>query len=370
MNHKFNTSFFFVILLLTPLKIYSLEIDEKLTIRMLNVSDSRRTILVNRGLEDGVVVDDHAVFFLTPGVLARGVAVRVAPTRSVWSLYRLVDPEGVYEGRVANLKKTRPVRLTEDKTRELDLFDRGGIIDPPTGIRLAPGARDLPEGFELTEIEKREREEFYEMMSDGRVSSSYSRGIHRKTWELWSLISFNSMNTTSALDEGDEVSGTSTNMDLSAGIEKYRIFGDQALTPLSVTLFVHRSNQKAKTVQGSEISQDALGVGVGAHYHLFNDPLSFGALIGYLGISGGLGQSKDQFSLQTGTSSADEEPLDGSFNFFSLGLGMKYYLPSGFGFRGLIDYYRRGEKYVFDDDSEYTKVMSGPRIQAGLSWRW
>ena len=42
-----------------------LEIDEKLTLRILDVSDTKRTILINRGLEDGLVVGDHAKLYLS-----------------------------------------------------------------------------------------------------------------------------------------------------------------------------------------------------------------------------------------------------------------------------------------------------------------
>ncbi len=346
---------------------FALEIDERLTMRVLKTSDSKRTILINRGLEDGITVDDHVKFYLTTGVLARGVAIRVAPTRSIWSLYRLVDSDGIYEGRVMNLKKTRPIDLTADRSRELDLVDRGGAIEVPATIRLAPGAHDLPEGFDPSDLTEADRDDFRDLRTSRLETPS---GRLRQTWEVWGQLSFSAMTTNSDIDEGQTFDGSNTNMDVTVGIEKYGLFNSDFLGKMSFSLFIHRSNQKATTVLGSEISLDALGYGVGANYHFINDPQAFGQFIGYASLNAGVGQSSDQVIFQSGSSTVEEDPLDGTFNFFSVGVGLKYYLSNGFGFRGLVDYYQRAESYLLDDDSEYTKTLGGPRVQAGISWRW
>ena len=100
-------------------KTFALEIDEKLTIRFLKVSNSKKTILVNRGSEDGLVVGDHAKFFVTSGVVARGVVEKVSPSRSVWSLYRVVDPAEITDDKVLNLKIASAVKITEDPTKSM-----------------------------------------------------------------------------------------------------------------------------------------------------------------------------------------------------------------------------------------------------------
>jgi hypothetical protein len=63
---------FLILLLLFPQLVFSLEIDEKLTLRILKISKTKRTILINRGIEDGLAEGDHAKFFDQSGVLARG----------------------------------------------------------------------------------------------------------------------------------------------------------------------------------------------------------------------------------------------------------------------------------------------------------
>ena len=46
----------FILLLLSmfSMSLFALEIDEKLTFRLLRSSSSKKTLLVNRGLEDGL----------------------------------------------------------------------------------------------------------------------------------------------------------------------------------------------------------------------------------------------------------------------------------------------------------------------------
>ncbi len=97
----------------------ALDIDEKLTLRLLNVSGTQRTVLVNRGAEDGLVVGDHAKFFITAGVIARGVVEKVSPTRSVWSLYRIVDSNEIVKDKVLNIKISTPAKITDDPTKSL-----------------------------------------------------------------------------------------------------------------------------------------------------------------------------------------------------------------------------------------------------------
>jgi hypothetical protein len=97
----------------------ALEIDEKLTLRFLKVSTSKKTVLINRGAEDGLVVGDHAKFYITSGIIARGVVEKVSPSRSIWSIYRVVDPNEITEGKVLNLKIASPVKITTDSSKSI-----------------------------------------------------------------------------------------------------------------------------------------------------------------------------------------------------------------------------------------------------------
>src|SRR4051812_7385275 len=86
--------------------LWALAVDEKLPLRILKSSDSKKTVLINRGIEDGLVVGDHAKFFLTTGVVGRGVVIKASPSRSVWSLYRVISPTELVADKVMNLKIT------------------------------------------------------------------------------------------------------------------------------------------------------------------------------------------------------------------------------------------------------------------------
>ena len=61
----------FLFIFLFSSTLFALEVDEKLTLRFLRASSSKKTILINRGLEDGFAEGDHAKFYIDSGVIAR-----------------------------------------------------------------------------------------------------------------------------------------------------------------------------------------------------------------------------------------------------------------------------------------------------------
>ena len=90
--------------------------------RVLDVSTSKKTILVNRGKEDGLRIDDHAKFSLPEGILARAILVRLSPGRSVWSIYKFYQKDKIVENIIITLKTTSPLKLTPDPTKNLDIL--------------------------------------------------------------------------------------------------------------------------------------------------------------------------------------------------------------------------------------------------------
>ena len=96
--------------------------DLRLVSRILDVSTSKKTILVNRGEEDGLKLDDHAKISLPEGLLARALLVRLSPGRSVWSIYKFYQKEKVVENIIVTLKTTPPLKLTPDPTKNLDVL--------------------------------------------------------------------------------------------------------------------------------------------------------------------------------------------------------------------------------------------------------
>ncbi len=109
-------------LLISFSSLYSLELDEKLFARILDTSDSKRTILVNKGREHGLVKGDHAKFSTPEGMFGRAVVVKISPSRSVWSIYRPVDESKIVAKMAFVLKIATPIKLTTDESRELGIL--------------------------------------------------------------------------------------------------------------------------------------------------------------------------------------------------------------------------------------------------------
>tara|TARA_R110000868_G_scaffold75979_7_gene218913 strand:- start:1875 stop:3017 length:1143 start_codon:yes stop_codon:yes gene_type:complete len=377
--------FLTMVFALCSFKSMALEIDEKLTVRLLRLSVSRKTILLNRGLEDGLVVGDHAKFYLTTGVVARGVVQKVSPTRSIWSVYRVVDSDVLRTDQVLNLKISPPVKLTDDPSQSF--ISQATKLDEETGIPLADGANDIV-GADLS---KEEAGEFatvavgdnapksapsdfpseMPMNTSGEVVVRSGSGLSpTRTLETFGMVHFNALSTSSDLGEDGTTSGSDSSVDFSLGIEKYFNRTSGFLRDLSIFGYVHSASSASSSAQGTEVSSSVFEYGAGLNYHFLAAPLAYHAMIGYVGVAMGIGSTEDTITDTTGAAS-EPATLSGSANFFSLGGGIKYYLPNGFGMRAYLDYYRRGESYVIEDEEgEYTKVVSGPRVQLGLSYRF
>jgi hypothetical protein len=97
----------------------ALEIDSKVLGTIIKVSESKKTILINKGTEQGIRKELHAKLSLPSGVIARGIAVKVSPSRSVWSLYRIWKVDKVEKDVAVLLKISKPVKLTSDESKSL-----------------------------------------------------------------------------------------------------------------------------------------------------------------------------------------------------------------------------------------------------------
>ena len=110
-----------LLLLLLPLSSQG-DSDLRLVGRLLSVSDSKKTILFNRGSEDGLELDVHAKFSLPEGILARALLVRISPSRSVWSIYKFYQKDKIMKNIIITAKTTPPLKLTQDVSKNLDIL--------------------------------------------------------------------------------------------------------------------------------------------------------------------------------------------------------------------------------------------------------
>jgi hypothetical protein len=121
---------------------WALEDDRRMIVRILSVSSSKKTILINRGREEGVKMGDHAkISNPVDGYFARGVVSRVSPTRSVWSLYRIINPKPIIENAVITVKAASKVKLTRDESKAIGLLANSY----KKASKLDPTAEDTPE---------------------------------------------------------------------------------------------------------------------------------------------------------------------------------------------------------------------------------
>jgi hypothetical protein len=144
-----------LIFLLFAVDALALELNEELlNVRVLAVHPNN-VVIMNRGLEDGVVVGSHARLRGTGGYAARGICVRSGIMASHWRLYRVVDPTliskdlsytlvGMDASEVAP-QAERYQDFREDKT--LPPFDETKLIGAPVAREPGPAASasaDLP----------------------------------------------------------------------------------------------------------------------------------------------------------------------------------------------------------------------------------
>lgn len=383
----------------------ALEIDEKLTLRFLKISSTKKTILINRGGEDGLVVGDHAKFFITAGVIARGVAEKVSPSRSVWSLYRIVDPNEIVQDKVLNLKIASPVKITDDPSKSLKEEVIPGGTDT---IAVEPGTEgEATEDADVNTINDADREELKnlggsddvevddEMASVKEVAppkktkpiktaggkrasknsnvsmtssgnEDYVSKDTSKNWEVWGALALNSLTGTSKSTAANSVSSSSSasgGLDISGSVEKYFLKSTGFLKDMSFNIFIHKSTLEIGETTKSSV--DLFEYGLGANYHFYNPPSAIGRAIGF-----------GTFSIGKGSSTATETPevgdaitAEGSSSFFSVGAGAKYNFQNGFGIRGVVEYYSSTHEYAFED-STTTVEFTGPRVQFGVAYRF
>jgi hypothetical protein len=372
--------------------VHALEIDEKLTLRFLNVSATQKTVLINRGGEDGLVVGDHAKFFITAGVIARGVAEKVSPSRSVWSLYRIVDPTEIVKDKVLNLKIATPVKITDDPSKSLKEEPIPGGTDSMSTEDAAPAAS------EEVAVSDEDRDElkglgFDEDAGEAAPAKSSAKTAAKtkskkgsakqttviedvtpayatssKSWEVWGTMYVNALSGTvdSGSETSESTSATASAIDFSGGIEKYFVNNNNFLKEFSILAFIHKKSvESGDTIQSKT---DWLEYGLGVNYHFYNSAAAVNRLIGYGGLTVGKGTATVS-SKTVSNNIGEEQSAEGSNTFFTVGVGAKYVLSNGFGVRASLDYYSSNESYEFEETTT-TRTLAGPRVQFGLSYRF
>lgn len=344
-------------------QVLALEVDEKLTVRVLKTSESRKTILINRGTEDGLVEGDHARFIVTAGIVARAVLVKVAPTRSVWSVYRLVNADFIVNDAVMTIKITPAVKITKDDTQSLvqeDTPTKLPVEPQALGIPLAEGAQDIVPGTDTVDG-----------ISDGDLRGLEDVTIVERNFEIFSFLNISGLTSSTKSDVGDrKFSNSQASHHIGLGGELYSRREREWYSRFSLLGAVSFIRTNAQSYNGFASTNDVTEFSFGTNWHPGKMPSATYEFIPYVHLSFNLGSVRSSASGGNGTS-GDDESANGSTTGLSLGFGFKYYSREGFGARALVDYYVRNEKFQRDeDDLSFDRATAGPRLLLGLSYRW
>ncbi len=340
---------------------FALDVDEKITMRILSLSSTKKTALVNRGLEDGLVVGDHAKFFLTTGVVARAVVIKASPTRSVWSIYRFINKNVVEVDRVMSLKITTPVRITEDESKSIKYQAQQVDIDEGN---IALEERSIGGGHS----EDLNKLEGHSENAPERVATIRSGHFWNRTFEIWAGVNYQSLSGTSETTSNSTVQTSYaiqfTTLDVTAGLEKYFPNSNSWIESFSIGGIFRYAASGSPIVSSNStfnIAGDWMDFGLSIAWHFGNSPFAYHKMIGYVPFSIGLGGGS--------TEDTSQSVAAGTSTFYSLGIGFKYYIFSGFGMRALVNYFARTETYPYDNFDDIRSI-SGPRFEVAFSYRW
>jgi hypothetical protein len=350
-----------LLVLILPFTVFGLEVDEKLTVRLIKTSESRKTVMVNRGTEDGLVEGDHAKFVVTAGVVARGVIVKISPTRSIWSIYRLVNADFIVNDSVMTIKITPAVKLTKDESQALIQEDTPSRVTPSTelGIPLAEGAQDLTPGTESVEDLK--------ALTESEVLTLVERNR-----EILGVVNISGLKSKSSTDSGsDSFNNSYAYHHIGIGGEFYPQREREWYSKFSLIGSVNIMRQDAQAYNGSSSTNDVTELMLGTNWHPTKLPSMVMEFIPFINLGVTMGTVKSSFTPGAENAGGPSYSSSGTTNGFVLGFGYKYYLAKGFGIRASLDYYTRNESYKADDLlNKHTRSIAGPRVMIGLSYRF
>ena len=349
---------------------FALEVDEKLTVRLLKTSETRKTIMVNRGTEDGLVEGDHAKVIVTAGIVARGVCVKVSPSRSVWSIYRLVNADFIVNDAVMTIKISPPVKVTKDETQSIVQEDTPSKVttgDAATlGIPLADGAQDLDANAAAAAAGTSEGD--LKALEDATPAS-----IPEKNVEIFGMLNISGLAASTKTDSGNSSFNNSYSYHhIGLGGEFYAQREREWYSHWSLFGNLNVMRLNSQSYNGTGTTNDVTDFEFGTNWHPTKLPSVTMEFIPYLHVGFSVGSVKSTYTAGNELNGASKElSASGMTQGFSAGFGYKYYTASGFGARVLLDYYLRSEAFKEDDaGNKFNRTVSGPRFMVGLGYRF
>lgn len=354
------------LILIFSFSAHALEVDEKLTVRILRTSETRKTVMINRGTEDGLVEGDHAKFIVTAGIVARGVVVKVSPTRSVWSIYRLVNADFIVNDSVMTIKISPAVKVTKDESQALvqeDTPTKAASGDPAQlGIPLADGAQDMTAAGEdaLSQTDLKSLE------------SSEPTIIPEKNIEVFGIMNISGLTANTKTDSGsDSFNNSQSYMHFGLGGELYPQKEREWYSHFSFQGMVNLIRQDSQAYNGAGVTNNLTEFSFGVNWHPTKLPSTVMDFVPYIHLEVNLGTVKSTFKPGSDDPGGNEFDANGGTQGFGVGFGYKFFTAKGFTARAIIDYYMRTEKYKEDAGAnQFNKTVGGPRFMFGLGYRF
>ena len=108
----------FILILLTSTGALGFTINHQISVTILDVSSSRKTILINKGADNKLINDTYVkIYDVHKGLVGYAVSVRISPNRSVWSVYKIVQQHYLFNSKKVTFQVINKVALTNDGTK-------------------------------------------------------------------------------------------------------------------------------------------------------------------------------------------------------------------------------------------------------------
>jgi diketogulonate reductase-like aldo/keto reductase len=139
---------------------YALDINQELNIHLDKVSNTKKTVLVNVGSDNGINVGDHASFYLNSEECGQAFAEKMTKNKSIWIFYKIDRSSEIIDNQFMQLR---------------------AIAKPPTEL-LTSGNDNLIKRQPASQPEKSNSEMTQEKKTIKEVSST-KENISEREWE-------------------------------------------------------------------------------------------------------------------------------------------------------------------------------------------
>lgn len=349
-----------------------------LTVRLLSHSESKKTVLINRGSDDGLSLGIQSQFSAESGVVARGELIELSPQRSLWSLYRLPQPELVTPDMILQLTQIPPVKLTSDESRNLIREEWQESMVGEERVKDLPFS-ELPADIPLDLWKPSKRSQMAQQAQlQGAVNTQVTGGeldLSDHPWEVSLRLALQSSSaTTETIDKTQRYEGDLSLTNFFLGIERFFPRAGSIFKRLSVTPFIEYQQMSLLSYEGTLSDTTLINLGALASLYLGSLHRAPGLVFDLHGL---FARGTIEDSVATGSRSlgtgAETSIVKGDSQTMGIGVGMKFYTSERWSLQANLDYLTRMDQFEIDplnNNQAWDRESTGPRLQLGLGKRF